>query len=155
MTWTLEHAHDQVVLVPFDFTDPARDALVTARSFVARTELMMALHVLIPPSQASPAFLVGELDEDELRAHADRELAKALSEAGYGEAQRRVTIGDPAGEILDVAFEIDAALIVMPSLGKKGLRRWMLGSVTERVVRRAACPVLVLPITPDEDPDKD
>ena len=150
MAWTLSARDQQTVLLPFDFSDAAIEALTTAREFVARPEQLLVLHVIQPPETNSPAFIVGELDIDELRVHADTELAKALSNAGIGEAQRRLCVGDPATEILEVAREIDAALIVMPSRGKVGVRRWMVGSVAERVVRRARCPVLVLPILEQE-----
>jgi nucleotide-binding universal stress UspA family protein len=98
--------------------------------------------------------LTGEIEPDTLREQADTALAKALSVAGMGEARRRIVIGDPASEIIDVAREIEANLIVIPSRGKTGLRRWMIGSVAEKVVRRAPCPVLVLPIRDAEEQDQ-
>ena len=55
-----------------------------------------------------------------------------------------IRMGSPAGEIANYAKEIDADLIVMPSLGKTGLKHFALGSVAERVVRIAPCPVLIL-----------
>ena len=146
MAWSFSPTGDQIVLLPFDFSAAATEALATARSMVARPEQLYVLHVIRPLEPSSPAFLVGELDLDELRVRADAELGEALREAGVGDAQRRVHVGDPADQILEVADEIDAALIVIPSRGKVGLRRWMIGSVAERVVRRARRPVLVLPV---------
>lgn len=55
-----------------------------------------------------------------------------------------VRIGDPGVEIVKVATELKAGLIVMPSHGRTGLKHLLLGSVAERVVRTATCPVLVL-----------
>ena len=52
--------------------------------------------------------------------------------------------GDPGHEIVKYAEEIDADLIVIPSHGRTGLTRLLIGSVAERVVRLAHCPVLVL-----------
>ena len=146
MGWNFSLSGEQIVLLPFDFSEAATEAIATARSMVARPEQLYVLHVIQPLETNSPAFLVNEIDVDELRERADTELAKILSMADVGEAQRRIRVGDPAGEIIDVASEIDAAVIVIPSRGKVGLRRWMVGSVAERVVRRAQCPVLVLPI---------
>jgi nucleotide-binding universal stress UspA family protein len=151
MSWTIDHNREQTVLLPFDFSEPATEAITTARGLVARTELLWVLHVVPPLDRSSPGFLLGKSDPAQLRARADTALAKVLSEAGVGEAQRRIVIGDPADEIVTVAREIDANLIVIPSRGKTGLRRWMIGSVAERVVRRAPCPVLVLPIVDDDD----
>lgn len=150
MRWKLDPNHEQTVLLPFDFSEAATEAIATARGLVARTELLWVLHVIPPISTTSPSFLMGEHEPEDLRAHADTALAKALSVAGLGEARRRIEIGDPAGEIIDVAKEIDANLIVIPSRGKTGLRRWMIGSVAEKVVRHAPCPVLVLPIRDEE-----
>jgi nucleotide-binding universal stress UspA family protein len=55
-----------------------------------------------------------------------------------------VTEGDAAGTIVDTARDTEADLIVMSSHGYTGLTRWILGSVTERVIRAAPCPVLVV-----------
>jgi nucleotide-binding universal stress UspA family protein len=146
MPWKFNHAGEQTVLLPFDFSTAATEAIATARDMVARPELLYVVHVIAPLDSNSPAYLAGALDLDKLRARADAALEKALREAGVEQAQRRISTGDPASEILDVAREIGADLIVIPSHGKTGLLRWMLGSVAERVVRRATCPVLVLPV---------
>jgi nucleotide-binding universal stress UspA family protein len=151
MSWTLDDTRKGTVLVPFDFSDASAPALETARSLAGAPERLAAVHVIPPISHASPAFLVGEADEHELVSHAEEALTKALAEAGFEGITHRIRVGDPASEIIEVARELDAALIVMPSRGKTGLRRWMLGSVTERVVRRAPCPVLVLPLPEPED----
>ncbi|MFO7562392.1 MAG: universal stress protein [Enhygromyxa sp.] len=152
MAWKIDPK--KPVLVPFDFSAPATDALATARGLVDAIDLLWVLHVIPPVNTTSPGFLMGQVDPATLRERADTALAKALSEAELGEARRRVVIGDPASEIIDAAREIDAGLIVIPSRGKTGLRRWMIGSVAEKVVRQAPCPVLVLPI-PDEDEQED
>ncbi|NVB37767.1 universal stress protein [Pseudenhygromyxa sp. WMMC2535] len=152
MPWTLDDKREQIVLLPFDFSAASIEALETARSLVAGPKWLYVLHVVPPLESASPGVVLGKLDNKKLVAHADEALAKQLSTAGIGEAQRRVHVGDPASEIIDVAREVDAELIVIPSKGKAGLRRWMIGSVAERVVRRAPCPVLVLPISTPAEP---
>lgn len=151
MPFTFDDTREHTVLVPFDFSGPATEALSTARSLCASLDRLYVLHVVPPLSSTSPGFVLGDLDDKKLSAEADTALAKALSSAGFGEAQRRIHVGDPASEIIAVAREVDADLIVIPSHGKTGLRRWMIGSVAERVVRRAPCPVLVLPIPADND----
>lgn len=52
--------------------------------------------------------------------------------------------GDVAGNIVDLALEKGVDLIVMTTHGYSGFTRWMLGSITERVLRNAPCPVLVV-----------
>ena len=53
-------------------------------------------------------------------------------------------VGDPGKEIVDLAESLRANMIIMPSHGRKGLSRLLLGSVAERVLRLASCPVLIL-----------
>jgi len=55
-----------------------------------------------------------------------------------------VRFGDPGHEIVEYAREIEAGLVVMASHGQSALRHLLIGSVAERVVRLAHCPVLVL-----------
>lgn len=57
---------------------------------------------------------------------------------------RRLEEGDPVAEILEVARETNADLIVMGTHGRRGLSRLLMGSVAEQVMRRAACPVLTV-----------
>jgi len=64
---------------------------------------------------------------------------------------RRVTVGDPASEIVNVAKEENVDLIVMSTHGRKGISRLLMGSVAELVVRRAHCPVLTVR-QPGEEP---
>ena len=63
---------------------------------------------------------------------------------GSVQAEFRVVVGEPSREIVRLADEQDAGLIVMSTHGHTGLKRVLSGSVTERVVRRAPCPVLVI-----------
>ena len=55
-----------------------------------------------------------------------------------------VTTGDPAVEVLQAATRLGIDLIVMATHGRKGFRRLVLGSVAERVIREAQCPVLTV-----------
>jgi nucleotide-binding universal stress UspA family protein len=55
-----------------------------------------------------------------------------------------VMIGDPAVQVLQLASQLGADLIVMATHGRKGLHRLVLGSVAEHVVREAPCPVLTV-----------
>ena len=57
---------------------------------------------------------------------------------------REVLVGDPGTVCADRAASLKAELIVIPSHGRSGVSRLLLGSVTERIVRLAPCPVLVL-----------
>lgn len=69
---------------------------------------------------------------------------------GDGEGARKVPvtvhvrIGNPVDQIVSVATEVAAHLIVVGTHGRRGVRRWVMGSVAERVARTAPCPVLVV-----------
>ena len=67
-----------------------------------------------------------------------------VSEPKYRGVHTAVLLGEPAHGITDYAQEKGAQLIVVPSHGRTGLTRLLIGSVAERVVRLAHCPVLVL-----------
>ncbi|MCP4464795.1 MAG: universal stress protein, partial [Planctomycetaceae bacterium] len=55
--------------------------------------------------------------------------------------------GEPASEIARLTNELDANYIIMSTHGRTGLKKWMLGSVAQRVTERAKCPVILLPST--------
>lgn len=132
------------VLVPFDFSASALAALRVARAFVAQPDHVCVLHVLAPSAPAGPGTSFVEYDEESVRAQAQRALREALEKAGHGEFQAQVRAGKPAETITEYAREHECELIVIPSHGRTGMERFFLGSVAERVVRLAPCPVLVL-----------
>jgi nucleotide-binding universal stress UspA family protein len=72
------------------------------------------------------------------------EQVRKIEAAGGSVAQAHLTEGKPEAEITAVAEEIGAGLIVVGSRGLGGMRRAMLGSVSDSVVRHAHCPVLVV-----------
>lgn len=131
------------VLVPIDFSDASIDALREALTQVDSTSHVHAVHVL---PDASPADLVQEaMKYDDREGRAMAALSDKLAEAGADGVQAIVREG-PAGEtIADLAQELGCELIVMPTRGRKGVSRLLLGSVAERVLRLAPCPVLVIP----------
>ena len=90
-------------------------------------------------------------DYDEMREDARREAAAYLKEKEdclVGEGVRTVSIltieGAAANEIISYARTAPGAVIAMSTHGRSGIQRWILGSVTEKIVRHADDPVLVL-----------
>ena len=73
-----------------------------------------------------------------------RYLADYLKKHGITGAVQVIRLGDPGFAITDYAREQEAELIVIPSHGFHGMNRLLLGSVADRVIRYADCPVLVL-----------
>jgi universal stress protein A len=137
------------ILVPTDFSADASAALDYAqalgRPFGASVCL---LHVVENPLAAgvwSSDMYTAEIAG--LQINLVRDAAERLQElvpAGAGWMTTEVRTGPAAREILAVAQERKADLIVMGTRGRTGLAHVLLGSVAERVVRMAPCPVLTL-----------
>ncbi len=72
------------------------------------------------------------------------EQVKRIEEAGGTVAEAHLRLGRPDEQIVRVGEEVDAGLIVIGSRGHGGLRRALLGSVSDSVIRHAHCPVLVI-----------
>jgi nucleotide-binding universal stress UspA family protein len=140
------------ILVPTDFSDDAAKALETAvdlaRIFGSQVVLLHAYSVELPFS--SPAMGGGLILPDgfyvELRSHAALQVERVAKEASRdGIEVRGVAIENtPWMAILDEAESLPADLIVMGTRGLTGLKHLALGSVAERVVRKAPCPVLTV-----------
>jgi nucleotide-binding universal stress UspA family protein len=138
------------VLVPTDFSAPSAKALAYGRE-LART-FGASLHVLHaveePLAQGWNGYGLPVLPElrAEVLAGAQRELEQAVSP---GERDRQATelvtrLGDPWREIVAFARERQVDLIVMGTHGRGGMAHLLLGSVAERVMRDAPCPVLTV-----------
>jgi nucleotide-binding universal stress UspA family protein len=131
------------ILVPTDFSDSATHALELASHLVRSAGEITLLHVVDLPVPYG-----GELPEPDLARDLDAAAAGALAAAAARITTTRVTtrslIGSPGAQTLAVLDEnpgID--LVVMGSHGRTGIKRMLLGSVAEKVVRHARCPVLV------------
>ena len=137
------------ILVPIDFSDDAEHALRLAIGLLKHDDaIVLLLHVVEEQSYASDLALTSppEPVEKQIAQRAEvavRALAERLVPAGVRTATR-VVIGRPAGEIVRVAGDEKADLIVMGTLGLTGLQHLLVGSVTEKVVRTAPCPVLTV-----------
>ena len=132
------------ILVPFDFSEESVEAVKVALALSQAKEDIHVLHVLMQLPTGDP-YVVWDDESDEHRKQKTREaLNERLSELGIENVHLDVSIGNASVAIADLAEEINAGLIVIPSHGRTGLKRFLLGSVTERVVRLAPCPVLVL-----------
>jgi len=98
-----------------------------------------------------PPGVMGGFDtvqfETSLKEDAERRIREIIareSKVGQLEIQCQVKVGEPFWDICRVAEEEKVDLIVMGSHGRTGLAHVLLGSVAERVVRHAPCPVLVV-----------
>ena len=149
------------ILVPTDFSESARHALTYGISFAREFEAeLLLLHVVetIPVGYASDLFPVPMAEVfQEISGYAKTELAKLADEARQkGVAvSELVAQGKPSAEIIRHAAENDVDMIVLGTHGKGMLDQALFGSTTERVVRRAPCPVLTVRMAGHEFVDGD
>ncbi len=132
------------VLVPLDFSDASMRALEVGLSLVDSPEHVRVIHVLQDLSPLEAGEVWGVVDPLTRIEAARNAIRQKLFDSPIQPAQIEVRLGDPASGIASYAEEIQAQLIVLPSHGRTGLTRLVMGSVAERVVRLAHCPVLVL-----------
>jgi nucleotide-binding universal stress UspA family protein len=142
-------------VVPYDFSEHARAALEVAKDLARQlgAELHL-LHVVTPPIYASAygAAVPPQIDMEPIRSSVMESL-QGMTE-GEGSAVRmtpHVVEGlNIAVSIQEFASKQKADLIVMGSHGRTGLAHVFLGSVAERTLRQAPCPVLTVPVSADE-----
>ena len=132
------------VIVPVDFSDQSFAALDAALEMVEGASDLHAIHVLPELSAAEPGIVWEAIDDTSRRKHAEEALRERLADARYSGVNVEISFGDPGHVITDFAQKAGAELIVMPSHGRTGIKRLLIGSVAERVMRLAHCPVLVL-----------
>jgi nucleotide-binding universal stress UspA family protein len=141
----------QRILIPIDFSDHSRHALrygcAFAEKFGAELHLLNVVEDYYPMVPEAGLMLP---DKGEFlagaRAAAERELAK-LPDAPAAKGARVVrsaVVGTPYVEIVRYARQHAIDLIVVGSHGRSGLAHVLMGSVAERVVRKASCPVLTV-----------
>lgn len=136
------------ILVPTDFSGPSKAALQEAVALARQNKAeIILLHVMedvyLPAEHVLQHHNFPNV-VDEVRKGCERQLQEAAAtvdkEVGV---QTRLRQGTPSLEIADEAEESQADVIVIASHGVRGLRRFLLGSTTERVVSIAPCTVIV------------
>jgi nucleotide-binding universal stress UspA family protein len=138
------------ILAPTDFSEYSKKAVVSAlelaRKFGAKLTI---LHVVeLPPypveGYASPGVTATFLED--LERQATQDLAQLVPEAESSnvEVVRLVAVGSPYRKIIDTAEAEQVDLIVMATAGRTGFSHLVMGSIAERVVRTATCPVLTI-----------
>lgn len=131
------------VVVAYDFSPSSEHALARAIEVAARAPQ----HVLHIASILEPRDHATYETADRLRDAIVERVAAAFAERETAAEVRfyvHARLGSPATEILGLAAEVGADLIFIGSHGRTGLERALLGSISERVVREAQCPVMVV-----------
>jgi nucleotide-binding universal stress UspA family protein len=141
----------ETVLVPFDGSPMAARAL----EYVIDEHGEAAVHLLYVVDHVETSYefdwtsLPGQWDNwtQEATGHGREILADAretAQDAGLNVTENELVVGRPANGIVDYLDDHDIDLVVMGTHGRQGLSRYILGSVTERVLRRSTVPVTVV-----------
>jgi nucleotide-binding universal stress UspA family protein len=141
------------ILLAIDGSKFSEAAIQAVAAQAPRDTKVWVLHVLEPPSMLLGREMGGQEPEFEAVWKARRQQAEALAtkasetlcKSGLN-ATPIVKEGDPKSRIIDLATEWHADLIVLGSHGRRGVNRFLMGSVSEGVVRHASCSVEVVRI---------
>jgi nucleotide-binding universal stress UspA family protein len=141
------------ILVPVDFSDHSaralEEAIGLAKTFRAEMHLLHCYRInpgAITPAMAPYGIVIPESFERDVRMAALRRLSEwrdKVSAEGIT-VQEHLTAHFPSEEIVAMAEKLPADLIVMGTSGLTGLKHVLLGSVAERTIRLAPCPVLTV-----------
>lgn len=133
-----------MVLVPIDFSEASFQALKETLAFVEDPAKVYVLHVLAPLSAIEPGVIWEVVNDQTRKQNVEKTFYQRCQRTMKQGLHFDIVIGDPGWEIVDYAQKHNIELIVIPSHGRTGLSRLLLGSVAERVVRCSHCPVLIL-----------
>ncbi len=139
------------ICCPIDFSDASRAAMEVAADLARRFGAdLVLLHAYPIPGYTFPDGSVVASPKmmqdlaDQAQKHLEEWRADAERLVGAARVTAEKAVGEPAAEILEAAKDARADLIVMGTHGRTGLEHALMGSIAERVVRRAHCPVLTV-----------
>jgi nucleotide-binding universal stress UspA family protein len=146
------------IICPTDFSEPSYEALKTAVEMSDHFSAeLIVVHVVTPipfiPIHDDPSSFNLPVYEKEMETSAQKSLDQVFEEKIAGSLNRRKLVmqGDPAAQIVRLADDEAADIIVIATHGLTGWRKFMFGSVTEKVIRLANCPVLSIRVRSSED----
>jgi nucleotide-binding universal stress UspA family protein len=138
------------ILYPTDFSDTAGKAIPFLKQLKdTGTEEVIILHIIDTyrlriPSIYAPTNLISFIDKMVIEAtEKAKKVADVLTDAGIG-TRIRIEQGLPFREILRVEDEEDVSIIVIGSHGRSNIEEMFLGSVSDNVMRKSKCPVLIV-----------
>lgn len=131
-------------VVPFDFSELSLAAVDRAVEITEANGQVEVVHVLAQLSAMEPGLMYGMPPDEKRIADVVNKLKQQFSGHKYANLTMHCLVGDTGLAITEFAEREGADLIVIPSHGYGFVKHILLGSVAERVVRLAHCPVLVL-----------
>jgi nucleotide-binding universal stress UspA family protein len=137
------------MLVPLDGSEPAERVLVYAKEFAGRLDLEVSLLYVCTKEeyQVLPmhrSYVERLAEQVKTQTAAVRANVGGPSKGKAAQVAGRVSVGYPAEEILRYADENKIDLILMSTHGRSGMKRWVLGSVADKVLRASKLPVLLV-----------
>lgn len=138
------------ILVPIDFSENSVHALRYANAFAKGCEADIKIVYVIEPAVYPPDYSLGQVTfpsiSMEINDHANEELSKLAKKYIDSDLKYELIIktGKPFVEIIEAAKELDADLIIISAHGHSGMEQILFGSTSEKVIRKAPCPVLSL-----------
>ena len=136
--------HADKIVVPVDHSEISWKALARGVEIAGEKSKVHAVHVLSPLLAMEPGVVYGTITDESRIESSEQYLREELATHDCVGVTLKILIGDAGREITDYAERESADLIVIPSHGRGFVKHLLLGSVAERVVRLASCPVLVL-----------
>lgn len=132
------------VIVPWDFSNYSKAALKFARQRFSDSQIRV-ICVLERPNPYVVGFDWGEDAERTAARDCTDDFQKESGLKENSTIQFRCEFGEPADEIIRFAVSEQAEFVVMSTRGRTGLGKFFLGSVAQKVIANASCPVIVLP----------
>jgi len=141
----------EIILVPIDFSDVTPTIIGTVTAFVRSKEAKVYLLHIAPPEpefigyEPGPQTVRDAVAKEFHEEHRKLQLIEHQLQEGGAETTALLVQGATVPKILEEAERLNADLIIMGSHGHSALYDLIVGSVTEGVLRKASCPVLVIP----------
>lgn len=138
------------VVVPLDGSELAEEVLPHVAEMIRGRDSQVYLLSVTPMMRGVASSIVDSHPNAGERQRVEQELKKYLRKVGRrlepvaAEVEVAVRSGRPADEVLAFADNVGADLIAMTTHGRSGIRAWIFGSVADRIMRGATCPVLLV-----------
>jgi len=138
------------VVVPLDGSELAEEVLPHVAEMIRGRDSQVYLLSVTPMMRGVASSIVDSHPNAGERQRVEQELKKYLRKVGRrlepvaAEVEVAVRFGRPADEVLAFADNVGADLIAMTTHGRSGIRAWIFGSVADRIMRGATCPVLLV-----------
>lgn len=143
------------IVCPVDFSGRAMRGFEYAKTLARHLGATLYVIHIVPTLQYAGYLdemmpVIGDEFYEKMVKQAQEELSKLASEEESLDIRTEVRTGNPYAEILNFSESVGADLIVMSSQGSGGIAEFLFGGTAEKILRKCACPVLVVPVRKTE-----